>query len=585
MVGKLHHRGPDAQTVKCLEACHLGHARLSIIDLSTGDQPMQSACGRFWIVLNGEIYNYRELRAELTRCGSEFHTKSDTETILAAYARWGRGCLSRLRGMYAFAIWEPAKRQLFAARDPFGEKPFYFACRGGTLMFASEVKALPVAERGALNELAVDRYLALGYVPPNLAIWRNVQVLEPGHSLTFVDGKLSVQQFWQPTFAACTLDADSVNERLLELLQQAVRRQLVADVPVGAFLSGGHDSSTVVALMSGSLTVPPRTFSVGFGRHLNELPYARSVAKAFATDHHEIDLGEPPVGELLETMTAVYDEPFADSSAIPTYLIARFARAHVKVVLSGDGGDELFGGYRWYNAITAAADRAGSRLKWLTLRAASKLLRDRNAKLLRSANAEGLAARWPDPWMQGVMSETHIRSPERARLWRHVGAPSTDVPDVSFRPSSETRGVNRAFFFDLKSYLPGDLLVKVDRASMAHGLECRAPLLDLDLAEFALSLPAYSKVTPSANKVVLRRAAEHLWPPEIRTRPKIGFGAPYQQWLLRPDVRELLQRVFAAGSRLRTLLPGLDAADATAPTYRTWILLVLGLWLERTDNV
>jgi asparagine synthase (glutamine-hydrolysing) len=583
MVAALKHRGPDAQTVTRLEGCHLGHARLSIIDLGTGDQPMRSADGRFWIVFNGEIYNYRELRAELARLGHEFRTKSDTEVILAAYAQWGRACLLKLRGMYALAIWEPASRQLFAARDPFGEKPFFFLSRGETLIFASEIKALPRTERGELNELALDRYLAFGYVPPDLTIWNNVRALKPGHFLAWTAGRPHEECFWQPRFGSSTLDADSASERLTELLQQAVRRQLVADVPVGAFLSGGHDSSTVVALMSGALDSPARTFSVGFGPLINELPYAREVATAYATDHHEVDLGEPPVGELLAEMSRVYDEPFADSSAIPTYLIARFAREHVKVVLSGDGGDELFGGYGWYTAIHEAAELGGSHAKWSLLRLASKALGDRNPALLGRAYAAGLAARWPDPWLQCVMSETYFRSGERARLWQLETPPTGDTPDAGFKPDSGTQGLDRAFFFDVESYLPGDILVKVDRASMAHGLECRAPLLDLDLAEFALSLPASSKVTSSGKKIVLRKAAEHLWPPAIRTRPKLGFGAPYGKWLSRPDVRELLRRVFARGSRLRTLLPGVAASDATARSYKTWILLTLGLWLEQAE--
>ena len=585
MTQALLHRGPDAHATSRTAGCDLGHTRLSIIDLSSGDQPMRSADGRQWIVFNGEIYNYRDLRKELAELGYTFFTRSDTEVALAAFAEWGARCLDRFRGMYAFVIWDLQSQTLFAARDPFGEKPLYYAVTDDkTLLFASEIKAIEATGlvHRALDLESIDAYLALGYVPPDRSIWNAVLPLPPGHYMRWHSGKTEVVRYWIPPVHTQALGLGDAADRLRELLGQAVERQLVADVPVGAFLSGGHDSSTVVALMAERSTKNIQTFSVGFGGLINELPYARSVARRYRTDHHEVDLGEPAVSELLERMSEIYDEPFADSSSIPTYLISQFARQRVKVVLAGDGGDELFGGYTWYNPLLMAERMKPSYLRWIVLRLASKFLRDRNARLRRYSTAIGLATRWPDTWTRAVMGETYFSVAERRALWTgRPNAPAPFWPGSYYRPSVEVQGLNQAFYFDLASYLSGDILVKVDRASMAHGLECRAPLLDRDLAEFALSLPASLKVSPDENKIVFREAAGQWWPEEVRNRAKHGFGAPYLTWLGLPSVRALLSSVLRPRSSLRSLFPGLDDAQFLRPSYKTWMLLVLGLWLER----
>ncbi len=584
MTRALSHRGPDAQGTSRTAGCDLGHTRLSIIDLSSGDQPMQSADGGLWIVFNGEIYNYGPLREELATLGYAFLTRSDTEVVLAAYSAWGARCLDRFRGMYAFVIWDPRSQALFAARDPFGEKPLYYAIADDkSLLFASEIKAIEATGlvRRELDLESIDAYLALGYVPPDRSIWSTVRPLPPGHYMRWSSGKTELVRHWVPPLRTQPLGLNDAAERLRGLLGQAVERQLVADVPVGAFLSGGHDSSTIVALMAERSTKNIQTFSVGFGGLINELPYARSVARRYRTEHHEVDLGEPPVAELLERMSDVHDEPFADSSSIPTYLISEFARRHVKVVLAGDGGDELFGGYTWYNPLLMAERMTPSYLRWIALRLASKVLRDGNAWLRRYSAALGLAARWPDTWTRAVMGETYFSAAERKALWTgRPGAPVPFSPGALYQPPFDVQGLDRAFYFDLTSYLPGDILVKVDRASMAHGLECRAPLLDRDLAEFALSLPASLKVSSDENKIVFRQAASSLWPDEVRNRAKHGFGAPYATWLGLPGVRALLSNVFRPGSRLRSLFPGLGDAWLQRTSYKTWMLLVLGLWLE-----
>jgi asparagine synthase (glutamine-hydrolysing) len=582
MVASLGHRGPDASATMRLPQCVLGHTRLSIIDIECGAQPMTDGTGRYSISFNGEIYNYAALREELLANGTAFATHSDTEVVLAAFARWGTAALDRFRGMFAFAIWDAVERVLFAARDLFGEKPLYYADTGdGGLVLASEIKAVLASGLVSrdLDLAGVDAYLAFGYLPPTSSIYRAVRPLPPGHWLRWQDGRLSHHRYWVPRLETRAIGLDDAAETLRTLLRQAVRRQMVADVPVGAFLSGGLDSTSIVALMQGLNPQPVKTFSVGFGAEINELPYARAVARRYETEHHEVDLGAPPVAELVERMAEVYDEPLADSSSIPTYLISRFARGHVKVVLAGDGGDEMFGGYHWYPMLALSQQVAGSRAEWVILRAISRALRERARALYRRSVAVGLSARWPDMWLRAAMNQVYVRADRRAVLWGDRRTPR-EVPHTDVAPAA-IEGLNRAFYFDLTTYLPGDILVKVDRAAMAHGLETRAPFLDRDLAEFALSLPASLKVdTDGHTKIVLRHACEQYWPAEVRTREKHGFGAPYRRWLQKPDVGALVTRIFRTGGPLRTLLPGI-ATSTPAATYETWMLLTLGLWLEK----
>jgi asparagine synthase (glutamine-hydrolysing) len=587
MVRTLGHRGPDAHAVVRLPGCALGHTRLSIIDLECGAQPMADAAERYSITFNGEIYNYEALRGELLAAGARFRTHSDTEVVLAACARWGAAALDRFRGMFAFAIWDAAEGTVFAARDLFGEKPLYYASLAdGSLVLASEIKALLASGlvSSELDPSAVDAYLAFGYVPPAMAIHRAIRPLPPGHALRWRDGRVTVQRYWTPRLISRPIGLDEAAATLRTLLRQAVTRQIVADVPVGAFLSGGLDSTSIVAMMDGLTPEPVKTFSVGFGEEINELPYARAVARQYRTDHHEVDLGSPAVADLLEELAGVYDEPFADSSSIPTYLISKFARQHVKVVLSGDGGDEMFGGYNWYPMLALSEKVVGSHVAWFVLRAVSRAIRERVRALHLRSVAVGLSARWPDMWLRAAMNQVYLSSARRAELW---GVPRPQTFDVAHNDVADAaiEGLNRAFYFDVTTYLPGDILVKVDRASMAHGLETRAPFLDRDLAEFALSLPASLKVDAAGRtKIVLREACGGFWPDEVRKRDKQGFGAPYRRWLQRADVRALVARIFRRGGALRTLLPGIGDATPGA-TYETWTLLTLGLWLERRADV
>lgn len=586
MIASMEHRGPDRRGLSSLGACSLGHARLSIIDLATGDQPMSDASGRYWISFNGEIYNFRALRTELERSGVVFQTQSDTEVVLAAYAALGAACLDRFRGMFAFAIWDGEKKTLFAARDLFGEKPLYYATGDdGSFAAASELPSL--LSSGIIQPLlsceAVDAFLMFGYVPPDRTIYQNVSTLPPAHYLTWSGGRVEITRYWKPRLEPQSISMADASEQLRGLIEQAVERQMVADVPVGAFLSGGLDSSTIVALMQQHSAIPVKTFSVGFGDRINELPYARAVAQRYRTEHHELDLGTPDVASLLERMADVYGEPFADTSHIPTYLISQFAARHVKVVLSGDGGDELLGGYWWHMVLARAGRIPRSFALWAVLRITSRLLSDRNRALRDSSVAAGWAARWPDSWLATVQSHVVINARHRRKLWgRDV---SLYLPGAYYEPGNEIRGMDRGFFFDLTHYLPGDILVKVDRAAMAHGLETRAPFLDRDVVEFALSLPAALKVDSQRGKLILREACERYWPQELHGRGKQGFGSPYDQWLDFPDVQALMRRVTGRGSRLRQLLRGPVEDAMTRRDYRAWVLLTLGLWMERNSEV
>jgi asparagine synthase (glutamine-hydrolysing) len=581
----LRHRGPDAQSWKRLDSAELGHARLSIIDLDGGSQPMSDPSDRYWIITNGEIYNYRELREELVKEGQRFRTCSDTEVILAAYLQWGAGCLDRFRGMFAFAIWDATDRELFAARDLFGEKPLYYAlAKDGALLLASEIKAISAS--GLLTPIidphGVDAYLGFGYLPPDRTIYENVYTLPPAHYLRWnAPHGVRLSRYWRPVFAPEALSLPDAAARLRCLLEQAVRRQMVADVPVGAFLSGGHDSSTIVALMQRQSSRPVRTFSVGFGDAINELPYARAVAQHYRTEHHDIDLGEPPVAELLERMADVYDEPFKDPSHVPTYLLSQYARRYVKVALSGDGADELFGGYGWYLLHADSITVSDSLLVRFVSRAVSQLIGNRFGTLARRSLAMSQARRWPEPWSRFVNSRLVFDEGQRRTLWGSTGAYRPYFPDGYYLPGADAAGMDRVLHFDLLTFLPGDILVKVDRAAMAHGLETRAPFLDRDLVEFALALPVTMKVRDGQTKVLFKQALHPLWPAVVRTRGKQGFEGPYRRWLARDDVQSILRRVFDDASALRGLLPGLSPGIPRERNRQVWSLMTLGLWLER----
>lgn len=584
MMLEVQHRGPDAQGSVRLSGCDLGHRRLSIIDLTTGDQPMSDSSGRWWIVFNGEIYNYRDLKKELALKGARFHTQSDTEVILQGYIVLGEEVVSYLNGQFSFAIWDNQEHTLFAARDRFGEKPFYWAnsiC-GNFFLFASEIKSILATDlvKPKLDNRTIDLYLGLYYVPPDQTIYNNVFTLEPGHLLKWHNGQAQTHTYWRPKFSEnLKITPEAALEQIQNLLRAAVRRQMISDVPVGAFLSGGLDSSTIVALMSELTDQPVMTFSVGFSDLINELPFAREVAVRYQTLHHEIQM-DIPVGELLERMSIVYDEPFADSSNIPTYLLADFAGRQVKVCLSGDGGDEIFGGYSWYHLLLKPVESKPQ--------ATEALLKKMILNSLKLASSLFLQNKNSDLWEERLQIGT-LFPIDRRNLWQGKYTPADSIGYLRscYKPDDTVTGMDRVTGFDVNCYLPGDILVKVDRAALAHGLESRAPFLDVELAEFVLGLPWQLRFRdPNKLKYLLRATSQHLWPKNIRSRSKQGFGAPIDHWVERSDVRERAERVLQPASPLRNLLTGLNKnIYESAPAAQKWTLLCLGLWLENhTDS-
>jgi asparagine synthase (glutamine-hydrolysing) len=542
MTSALAHRGPDAQSTARLSGCDLGHTRLAVIDLTTGQQPMSDASGQFTIVFNGEIYNYRQLRRELEGRGHAFRTTSDTEVLLHACMEYDQSAPTHLNGQFAFAFWNAREQTLLVARDRFGEKPLHWA-RGanGEWIFASEIKAVLASGllEPRIDRVSVDAYLGLHYVPPDRTIYENIGTLAPGHVGICKAGNFAVSRYWEPRIGCNNIDAAEAVDEIARLLDRAIERQMTADVPVGAFLSGGLDSTTIVALMHRHSTSQVSTFSVGFGNLIDELPFAREAANLHQTDHHELQM-QIDVPEMLHRMTEVYDEPFADSSNIPTYLIAQYARKHLKVVLSGDGGDELFGGYDWYRSL-----------------------------LDRPADEQTLH--------QHLLQSTHVTA-DRSVLWG--GHQPESAANIFSRYDSRSIGIDAAVAFDCNCYLPGDILVKVDRAAMAHGLETRAPFLDVDFAEFVLGLPAKLRFSDDRLKGLLRAACEPLWPASIRKRAKQGFGAPVRAWLELPEVRGLWESIVRPDGPLTALLPGLAHAATDLRPQRKWTLLCLGQWLE-----
>jgi asparagine synthase (glutamine-hydrolysing) len=551
MVDALHHRGPDAAGVLEYPEAILGHARLSIVDLAGGAQPMAAATdSQVAVTFNGEIYGYRELRDGLR--DYPFRTQSDTELLPALYRRDGDEFVEKLPGMFAFGLWDGTRRQLLLARDRFGEKPLYYADyevdgkRG--IVFASEIKAILASGlvRPRVNRDAIAHYLQYLYVHPRQTIYENVHTLPPGHLALYRPGSaVTVQPYWVLPETIGEITAEDASRRLQSLLETAVARQLVADVPVGAFLSGGLDSSTIVAVAAG---LKKRgggrldTFSFRFRGatgEADEIGYANTVAAMHGTEHHILEDTDADIAGLLQEMAHVYDEPFADSSNIATYLIARLARRHMKVVLTGDGGDELLAGYPWYRELFDAS---------------------------------------PPP-----------SSMAAARAGQNRYFSDDTLHKFGLLPSQMTKRIERtntlddALRMDLLDYMPGDILVKIDRASMAHGLELRAPFLDVELASFLIALPLRYKMDPGGDKLILRQAFGHLWPERVRARGKQGFGAPVSEWLARPQVRRLVEtRLNDPQHPLFALLPFATTRVAVERrNTQTWILLTLALWLER----
>ncbi len=576
MVETLRHRGPDASGVDIYPTAVLGHARLSIVDLTSGDQPMRDASGHCCVVLNGEIYGYREIR---DRLDYPFRTASDTEVLLALYERYGTDLLDHLPGMFAFALWDEKRRRLFAARDRFGEKPLYYCEVPGGLVFASEIKALLASGlvEPRLDRDALAHYLHRLYVPVGRSIYSTIRQLPPAHAMVYENGTLRTWRYWNLPEPRDNVSLSNAVDEFRALLGQAVRRQLVADVEVGAFLSGGLDSSTVVAVAA-EMAPSIRTFSFGFTDGPNELPFARDVAASLGTQHVELHDSQESLPELVEAMADVYDEPFGDSSAVPTFMISRLARKHLKVVLTGDAGDELLGGYPWYryvhfHGVLQRQSALANAALYFLLRAYRRTVGGGRHLHKRLETFNRFRA-------GGSPADTHraLRDFAPAGDLRRAGLPLTLAPYGAGHDA-----VDAATRADLTDYMTADILVKTDRAAMAHGLELRAPFLDVDLAGFCIGLPSRLKTDGRSDKILLREAFGRQWPPSLRRRGKQGFGAPVREWLQRPEFQRLKHDYLADGTQPVHALLGSEYVERVAAHDNdgTWALLMLAVWLKR----
>jgi asparagine synthase (glutamine-hydrolysing) len=603
-----HHRGPDEGSVHLEPGVGLGHRRLSIIDVATGQQPLFNEDGTVAIVFNGEIYNFQELIPELLALGHVFRTRSDTEVIVHAWEAWGEACVQRLRGMFAFALWDRNRATLFLARDRLGVKPLHYALLDdGQLVFGSELKSL-LAHGGLRREidpLAVEEYFALGYVAEPRCIFRQARKLEPGHTLTIRRGAplAAPRRYWDLRFTTdATITPEDAGTELRRRLEESVRLRLISEVPLGAFLSGGVDSSAVVATMAGLSAEPVNTCSIAFDDPaFDESAFAQQVAQRYGTRHRVETVRSDDFG-LIDTLAQLYDEPYADSSAIPTYRVCQLARKHVTVALSGDGGDESFGGYRRYRLhlmeqrLRAALPLALRRPLFGALaRAYPKA--DWAPRVLRAKTTfEGMSRSAVEAYFHSM---SIVRGPQRAALFsrrlkdelagysaqqvfeRHAARADTDDPLALIQ------------YLDTQTYLVGDINTKVDRASMAHSLEVREPLMDHPLVEWLATLPSALKVRGGQGKWLLKKAMEPALPAEVLYRPKMGFAVPLARWFrepLRERVRSAVlgERLADSGLFERPALTRLldehqaGTRDHSAPL---WSLLMFDAFLRHVDGV
>lgn len=541
----LSHRGPDDHGVWQGDTICLGIRRLSIIDPAGGAQPIWNEDYTCCIVYNGELYNFLDLRPELQARGHVFRTRSDTEVILHAYEEWGPECLRRANGMFAFAIWDNRKKTLFLARDRIGEKPLYYYRDSDRLFFASEIKAIladPSVPR-QLNFRGLANYLALGHAVAPETIYQNIYKLLPGHYLLTKDAHVKIVQYWDVGEEPQLPDGSVAKEeeyadRLLNLLDDSVRRRMIADVPMGAFLSGGVDSSTVVALMKRHSSSPVKTFSLGFliGGTYDELPDARHVAEYLGTEHHELQVGDVDLVETHRTLVYHYDEPFGDAAGFPLYLLSRFAREHVKVVLTGDGGDELFGGYRRYVADQLAViyrSLPGFLADTPVTGILDRLPRPRRVTqavqtLPITDPARRYAARLvlftPEMQAELLRPDVHASVLNHDPVWRYP------LYYAGLNSSAAADHFNRLMYVDLKTRLPDLYLEKTDKATMACSLEARMPLLDHRLVELAFQIPGHYKIRGTSTKRIFKRAVSRLIPPSVLQKPKHGFSVPTDPW-------------------------------------------------------
>jgi asparagine synthase (glutamine-hydrolysing) len=591
MCAAIRHRGPDDEGIRLMPGAALGMRRLSIIDLATGHQPIHNEDSTVWVVFNGEIYNYAELRADLLGRGHHFYTASDTETIVHAYEEWGEDAFRRLRGMFGIALWDSRTRTLLLARDRVGIKPLHYAVTGSRLYFGSEIKSILATHdlETALDFHALDHYLSFLYTPADTSIFSGIKKLPPGHLLRLQNGSIDIHRYWEmPAQEETPRSEEEAIEGLRAVLRDAVRSHLMSEVPLGAFLSGGVDSSLVVGLMAEASSRPVRTFSIGFDDpRYDELEHARVVARHFGTEHHEF-IVKPDALAIIDDLISHFDEPFGDSSAIPTWYVSEMARRHVTVVLSGDGGDELFGGYERYSPhprIAAfdrwcpPASRRVASLVWPILPhgATGKNFLRRASRDERGRYLDRIGHFQRDEKDALLSADVRHRiegTDAEARLARH------------FERLDQLPWDGQMMHFDFETYLPEDILTKVDRMSMAHSIESRVPLLDNQVVDFAARLPANLKIKDGRKKHILKEAAAGLLPDGILNRRKQGFAVPVGGWF-RGDLRQFFSDVLLSRDahqrgyfepRFVERLVREHVTGRRDHTLRLWGLVVFELW-------
>jgi asparagine synthase (glutamine-hydrolysing) len=589
------HRGPDEQGTNVDGRAALGMRRLSIIDLASGQQPIFNEDNSMFIVFNGEIYNYLELKKDLENRGHIFKTNSDTETILHAFEEYGENCVDHLRGMFAFAIWNKTDESLFIARDRVGKKPlFYSVTENGEFVFGSELKSL-LLNKNISREIdlpALDSYITFGYVPEEFCIFKNVKKLLPAHTLTLKNGKIETKKYWDFNYAQPTdlkTEGEYI-ERLQELITESVKIRMISEVPLGAFLSGGVDSSAIVGTMAKLSEFPVKTFSIGFNEDsFNELKYARMAANHFKTEHHEFVV-TPDLVDIIDDLVWHFDEPFSDPSSLPTFMVSKMARDFVTVVLSGDGGDELFAGYTRY-----VIDKKRSGLSNLPKAIRTGILQNIAAKLPNGTLGKNYLYNVSlDSVDRYIDSVSHFNQPQRKSLYSNdffgklngnfgVGEMLFQQFANSVSTDNET---DNLLYLDSKTYLPSDILVKVDRMSMATSLEARTPLLDHKLIEFVTQIPTKYKLNGLETKHIFKKSMENTVPKEILYREKQGFGVPIGEWIntkLKDRIHgtliepKTLQRGYFDAKYIQNLLDE-HSKNRRDNSHILWVLWMLELW-------
>jgi asparagine synthase (glutamine-hydrolysing) len=596
------HRGPDDDGFYVNDGVGLAMRRLSIIDVAGGKQPIHNADKTKWIVFNGEIYNYRDLRQDLEKRGHSFYTNSDTEAIVHLYDEFGADCLDHLRGMFAFAIWDEKDRSLFLARDRVGKKPLLYSLQtNGDLIFGSEFQALlqnPDISREVDLE-SIDGYLSMQCIPAPQTAFKQIRKLEPGHWLRWKNGEIQTRRYWLPDFSKkIKISEEDAIQETTRILRESTKLRMISEVPLGAFLSGGVDSSTIVALMAQESSQPVKTFSIGFEEQdFSELKYAKRVAEHVGAEYNEF-IVHPDAMEVIPKLVEHYGEPYADSSAIPTYYVSKETRNHVTVALNGDGGDESFAGYERYAAMQIAEtyNRLPKALRKAFIESPVRLMPSSELKRSRFRDAKRFlqAANLPKTeryfrWMSTFNRDAkrdHYTAAFADSVSRHNAA---DQIDRWFAKANGSGTLDASLLTDLMSYLPNDLLVKVDIASMANSLEARSPFLDHKLIEFAASLPEALKMRRFQTKSLLKKVAARLVPKEVVYRRKMGFGVPIGKWF-REDMKDFLKSVLLSERSLKRniirpeMIQRLVNEHTTAErdhAFQLWTLLMLELWFQR----